>query len=224
MRPLVSVIVIVKNGELYLRSAMESIMKQDYDPKEIIVIDGQSSDRTAEVARSFPVRFLVQDQPGIAAAYNLGIDESCGEYVSFLSHDDVWSPNKLSRQLSYMFQNPEMEYTITRGKYFLQAGSTIPAKFKAEMLQGDHVIYGMESLVARRSLFDRVGKFNPEFPVGEDMDWFFRVKDLGISMGIVPEVLLHKRVHGSSATMTEKNVNKIFVRLLKQSLERKKSL
>jgi glycosyltransferase involved in cell wall biosynthesis len=224
MNPLVSVVVAVKNGERYLSTALESIMNQHYEPKQIIVVEGRSSDLTAEIARTFPVCLVTQEGTGIADAYNFGIQHCFGEFVAFLSHDDIWAPNKLSAQISYMLQNPELQYTLTRGKYFLQDGCSVPAKFKAHLFQGDHVMYGVESLIVRKSLFEQVGRFNTEFSIGEDLDWFSRTKDQSIPMGIVPEILLFKRVHDTSATITEPNINNIFLQVIRHSVRRKRQV
>ena len=73
--PLVSVIIAVKNGERYLTSAIKSVLNQDYHPVEIIVVDGQSEDRTAQIAKSFgQVRYILQVNKGISDGYNVGIN------------------------------------------------------------------------------------------------------------------------------------------------------
>lgn len=76
--PLVSVIVIVRNGERFLAAALESIVAQSYRPLEILVVDGDSTDRTVEIAvPSFAsVRYLPQPDSGISNAYNFGIAQA----------------------------------------------------------------------------------------------------------------------------------------------------
>jgi glycosyltransferase involved in cell wall biosynthesis len=70
-KPLVSVIIAVKNGERFLASAINSVLEQDYQPFEIIVVGGQSVDNTAKIAQSFEsVRYVLQAGQGIADAYN----------------------------------------------------------------------------------------------------------------------------------------------------------
>ena len=221
--PLVSCIVIVKNGERYLASALQSILDQDYRPIEMIVVDGQSSDRTVEIARSYPeVQFIVQKRPGSAEAYNLGIQTASGEFVAFLSHDDLWTSDKLTTQVTYMMQNPELQYTISRTEFFLEEGCPVPARFKVNLLQGDHVLYGMETLVARKHLFEQIGGLSPEFHFANDTDWFKRARDLKVKMAIIQKVLLRKRIHESNTTIYCSELTTELLHIARRSLSRQK--
>jgi glycosyltransferase involved in cell wall biosynthesis len=127
--PLVSVIVAVKNGERFLASAINSVLlEQDYRPIEMIVVDGQSTDRTAQIAQSFAqVRYIHQVNKGVFDAYNVGIDAAKGELVAFLSRDDLWTPDKLSVQVSYLMDHPKIQYTIAKAKFFLEPGHSPPS-------------------------------------------------------------------------------------------------
>ena len=98
-KPLVSVIVPVYNGEHYLSFAIHSILRQDYHPSEVIVVDDGSTDNSANIARSFKeVRYIHQSNQGVAMARNVGIAAARGEFIAFLDADDLWTPNKLSIQ------------------------------------------------------------------------------------------------------------------------------
>ncbi|MFE1744117.1 glycosyltransferase [Coleofasciculus sp. H7-2] len=221
--PLVSVIIVVKNGERYLTRAIESILAQTYEPYEIIVVDGQSIDNTENIAKSFQqVRYVRQTTQGIADAYNQGIDSARGEFIAFLSHDDTWTPNKLSTQVSYMIQHPEIQYTVAKVKFFLEEGHSIPPGFRPELLEGEHIGCIMETLVARKTLFEAIGKLNPEFTVAEDVDWFSRAKDNNISMTVMAEVLLHKHIHNTNLSLNSAVNNQNLLKIMKQSIERKR--
>jgi len=221
--PLVSVIVAVRNGERFLSSALTSILNQEYRPLEIIVVDGHSEDGTAKIAQSFnEVHYLLQNGRGIADAYNTGIAAARGELVSFLSHDDLWLPNKLSAQVSYLKKHPDVQYTIGLMKYFLEPGHAVPTGFKKELLNGHHVGKIMETLVARRTLFDIIGGFDGTMALAEDADWYARANDHKIPMAVIPEVLLYKRVHNGNASSDARTSNRELLKALKRSIERKK--
>jgi glycosyltransferase involved in cell wall biosynthesis len=222
--PLVSVILIVRNGERYLAEAIESVLAQDYRPLEILVVDGQSTDKTAEIAQNFPlVRYIYQENIGSSNAYNIGINKALGEFISFISSDDKWMPTKLVKQVKYLIENPEYQYTISQTKFFLEPGYTLPPSLKPEFLEGGHAVRIMEVLLARKTLFNRIGKLNPDITFSNDVDWYSRAQDAGIKMAIIPEILLHKRVHSGSTTLVNKETVKLELwSILKQSIARKR--
>jgi glycosyltransferase involved in cell wall biosynthesis len=223
-KPLVSVIVAVRNGERFIASAIQSILDQDYRPVEILVVDGRSEDRTAAIARSFTeVCFLVQRSRGIADAYNTGIEAARGEFVSFLSHDDIWLPQKLSLQVNYLLEHPDIQYTIAMMKYFREPGHEIPQGFRTELLERPHVGRIMETLLARRSLFAAIGGFDSAMALAEDADWYARASDGGVPMAVIPEVLLHKRLHDRNAASDAQTSCRELLKALKRSIDRKKN-
>jgi glycosyltransferase involved in cell wall biosynthesis len=222
-RPLVSVVIAVKDGERFLASAISSVLEQDYQPFEIIVIDGQSVDNTAPIAKSFEeVRYICQVNQGIADAYNVGVEAARGEFIAFLSHDDLWTPDKLDVQVNYMLNRPGIQYTVARVKFFLEPGCSIPPGFRRELLEGDHVGRIMETLVARRPLFDAIGKFDPQLTISEDADWFARASDHKVPTAVIPQVLLWKRVHDTNASLDVDLGHRDLLKALRRSVTRKR--
>ena len=221
---LVSVIIIVKNGERFLASAIDSVLKQDYRPLEIIVVDGHSTDKTPEIARSYPdVRYIQQQKTGVSDAYNLGIDCAKGTLLAFLSHDDFWTPEKLTLQVGYLIEHPEVQYTIAKFIYFLEPGSVSPAGFRKELLKGEHVGRIMGTLVSRKSGFEKVGMLNTTLSTAEDVDWFSRANDQQVTMALIPKVLMHKRVHCRNISQNVNENNRNLLKTLRKSVHRKKA-
>src|SRR6516164_2475626 len=86
-RSSVSVILIVRNGQAFIAEALDSVFQSTIKPAEILVVDGGSTDRTVEIAQSFPlVRLIHQTSTGIAGAYNEGIAPAQAEFTAFISH------------------------------------------------------------------------------------------------------------------------------------------
>lgn len=219
---LVSIIIAVKNGERFLAEAINSVLAQDYRPIEIIVVDGHSVDGTAQIARSFAqVRLITQKGRGVSDAYNTGIDAARGEIITFLSHDDIWLPEKLSLQVTYLLEHPDSLYCSSRVKYFLEPGFAVPLGFRHELLDGEHVAHIMETVAVRRWLFDRIGVFDTNLSTAEDIDWFARAVDMGYEPVAIPKVLVYKRVHDSNISLGTENGSNILT-ALKKSLDRKK--
>jgi glycosyltransferase involved in cell wall biosynthesis len=221
--PLVSVIVAVKNGERYLPAALESVRTQDYPSIELIVVDGKSIDRTADIARAFEgARYILQEQTGLADAWNIGIDAAQGMLVAFLDADDVWTPNKLRLQVNYLAQHPKLDYVIAYFRFFLESGTAIPPSFKRELLERDLIGRIPGTLLARKSLYERIGKFKTDLYIASDVDWFARAKDAQVVMAILPQVVLHKRVHSANLSSDAHSNNRELLKILYASVERQR--
>ncbi len=222
--PCVSVVLAVRNGERFLGDALTSVLQGTLRPSEILVIDGHSTDQTVAIASGFDgVTVIPQDASGIANAYNQGIAAARGELVAFISHDDRWLPGKLERQVAHMTAHPGLQYTVTHVQHVLEEGASPPPGFRTGLL--DRAVPGfiMESLLARREVFSRVGPFDPTFAVSEDTDWFARARDAGVPMAILPETLVLKRVHDANSSLSEPRLPSLLLRAMRRSIERKRS-
>jgi glycosyltransferase involved in cell wall biosynthesis len=226
---LVSIIVIVRNGERFLGAALGSIAAQSYRPFETLVVDGNSTDRTAEVACAFaeanhhlPVRYLRQPDSGISNAYNYGIAQARGELIAFLSYDDLWTPDKLAVQVGYLLAHPDCQYTVCRIRSFLEPGDMPPPGFRTKLLTQEPVAYIMETLLMRWALFNRIGPHRPDLATGGDTDWFARVFDAGEIGHVCDQVLVHKRVHGGNNSLRALDGNNQLLNIVRNSVLRKR--
>ena len=109
-RPLVSVVIPTYNYGTYVAQAVESVLAQDYEPKEIVVADDGSTDDTAKALEPYAdrVRVLRLAHAGPGAARNAALHSTNGEFVAFLDADDLWLAGKLTRQVEAMRQHPEV--------------------------------------------------------------------------------------------------------------------
>jgi glycosyltransferase involved in cell wall biosynthesis len=220
----VSVVMAVRNGERFLGEALESILAQTHPVHEVIVVDGASSDRSREIARTFErVRVLEQDGLGLAGAWNQAIAASEGELIAFLDSDDRWLPHKTERQLELLAGRPAAAAAIARARFFLEPGHEPPPGFRPALLEGDYVAPMPGTWLLRREVFDRVGLFNPEFLVGLDGDWWARFLDSGSRIENLEEVVVEKRVHEAnlSHSLPDRYRHEM-TRLLRESIARKR--
>jgi len=99
--PLVSIIIPVYNGSNYVKEAIDSALAQTYKNIEVIVVNDGSTDNTEKIVKSYgdKIRYFYKENGGVASALNLAIENSKGEYISWLSHDDVYYPNKIQKQI-----------------------------------------------------------------------------------------------------------------------------
>ena len=223
-QPLVSVIIPVYNGARFLRAALESVFAQTYRPIEVIVVDDGSSDDSGAIAESFPeVHYIRQENQGVAAARNNGIEVARGEFFAFLDQDDLWTPEKLKVQIEHLLSNPLLGYTLTHQQYFLEPGTPLPAWFRKDLLSSVHTGWVLGTLVVRRTTFEQVGGFATGYSAANDSDWFFRAKAADVPMEVVPELLLLKRIHESNDSSRAKEILSELLKVVKSSLDRHRS-
>lgn len=188
MSPLISVIIPVNNRLTYIQAAIESVIAQTYHQCEILVVDDGSVVDVAGALRQLPVEviFLRQDHRGVAAARNLGVRSSRGEYVAFLDSDDLFMPEKLERQLAVFRSNPGAAMVYS-DEYLLDEDGNIstsplregrvpplPSGWIAKDFFADSFI-AMMTVLVRRTVFDEVGGFDECLLYNEDDDLWFRI-------------------------------------------------
>lgn len=223
-RPLVSVIIPVYNGERYLESALRSAFTQDYQPLEVIVVDDGSTDNSARLARGFAdVHYLYQENCGVAAARNAGIVAARGECIAFLDQDDLWAPDKLRRQVDCLTQHSHLGYVIVHERLVLELGVDAPTWLKTDLLLRDHPAFVPSALMVHKSTLDRVGTFDQRYRMGSDSDWFFRAKDLGIPLAVLPQTLLVRRIHDRNHSAQTSTAIREVLKIAKSTLDRQRA-
>ncbi len=220
--PRVSIVTVVRNGEAYLQEAIASILSQTVQPFQVLVVDGRSTDRTPEIARSYKqIQYLVQQTTGLANARNLGIRHAEGEFIAFLDHDDVWMPRKLELQLRRMCEKPALGYTTTRMVFVGDRGAPPERKPEYRAASAPRSAPTPSALMARRELFQQVGEFDPQYTIGCDSDWFTRARDMAVQTEEIPDVLLRKRLHHANLSL-DASLNRLeMARIARQSILRR---
>ncbi len=107
---LVSIIIPAFNAEKYIKETLKSALGQTYKNIEVIVVDDGSTDKTAEMVKSFNdprLIYIHQGNKGQSAARNAGIQKAKGEYIAFLDSDDLFLPQKIERQVEFLKNHPD---------------------------------------------------------------------------------------------------------------------
>lgn len=216
--PKVSIVIPVYNGENYIQQAINSALTQDYDNFEVLIIDDGSTDKTAEICKSFTdnrVRYVHKKNGGVSSALNLGIKEMKGDYFSWLSHDDLYERNKISEEINYLRKTGLIgTKTIVFSDYELidEAGfhivsthvdrSNIKEKQEYVVLEGK--IDGL-SLLIPKTAFEECGDFSTTLTAIQDYDlwWRFLKKYTFIHLD---KVLVSTRCHSKQVTNTSPKV------------------
>lgn len=224
---LISIILPVFNGENYLAEAVESVVRQSITNWELIIIDDGSTDSSAIIIEQFQcqhgaIQCISQRNTGVTEARNRGIEAARGEYIAFLDQDDYWAPETLAFHLNYHQLYPDVRYTLANQVCFLDDPTQIPGWFKLQKLDVPHAGHLPGTLFVKRDLFQEIGKFDPQYPISSDADWFARCRDAGIYHATIPETVLYRRIHGGNQSRQAKVIQRELMSLLSASIKRKR--
>ncbi len=220
--PLVSCILPVFNGERFLARALDSIFAQDGARLEVIVVDDGSTDRSAEIAAGFAgVRLIRQPNGGVARARNEGVAHAEGGFIAFLDADDLWLAGKLAKQLACFEAEPGLDLCLTLVRHVRLDDAAPDVTIGADTAPKLGRL--MQCLLARRDAFARVGPLDPGTRTRADRDWFLRAQELGLVEAVVPEVLVHRQIHGGNRSIVEGDaVTDDLLTIAKRALDRRR--
>ncbi|MDR2794507.1 MAG: glycosyltransferase [Holosporaceae bacterium] len=214
--PLISVVIPTYNRVKFLPKAIDSILKQDYPNIEIIIVDDGSSDGTAELIANgnygTQVKYFYQENRGVAASRNLGIEKATGKWIAFLDSDDSYVPGKLMAQAKYFHEHPECEIVFTRYKNFLTDDKLKNLEQTQNELEREvWEQYYLASAIVKGEAFEKCGGFMNEFGIGEDTELLFRMQTIGICLNhCLKEDYYNRCIHGEN-TILRYNTKDVFV-------------
>ena len=181
--PLVSVILPTYNRGWAIRAAIDSVLAQDYDPAELIVVDDGSTDDTLRLLTGYDnrLRIIQQENQGVSSARNAGIRSASGDLIALLDSDDEWLPGKLTAQVNYFNTHPEALICQTEEIWVRNGVRVNPGKRHRK--QGGMIferslslcLVSPSAVMMRKSLFDEVGLFDESLPACEDYDLWLRI-------------------------------------------------
>jgi len=182
--PKVSVIIPTYNRLSMLKEAVDSVLTQDFEDFELIVVDDGSTDGTGEAIKRYGGRVkLLQhsENRGVSAARNRGVLHAKGKYIAFLDSDDLWVKGKLRIQVTFLDDNPHYPLCYT-DEIWIRKGKRVNPMLKHTKYSGwifekclPLCIISPSSAVMRRTLFSKVGLFDEALLVCEDYDFWLRV-------------------------------------------------
>lgn len=221
--PFVSVIVGIRNEELFIEECIESLLSLDYpsDHYEVIIVDGMSSDKTRDLVQKYPVKLLLNNKKNVAAARNLGVENAIGDLVAFTDGDCKVDSQWLKILVREM-QNAPYDVVCFGGpnlifetdpvfgrvvgysqETFLGSGGSAQSKNSTKK----HYVSSLPNCNAmyKKSVIQEVGYFDERFLIGQDGDLNYRICKKGHKFLYVPEaqVLHHRRgtLHAFSVRM-----------------------
>ncbi|SBW10936.1 Glycosyltransferase [uncultured delta proteobacterium] len=235
--PLVSIIIPVYKGADYMREAIDSALAQTYDNCEVIVVNDGSPDNgeTERIALSYGdrIRYFAKENGGVATALNLGIREMRGEYFSWLSHDDLYLPEKVAMQVEALRRLPDRRVILYSDFYYMDAQGVVTGEYCFPDIEPGAMfchlyenssLHGC-SLLIPRCAFDRVGFFPEHLKTTQDYELWFAMARV-YSFVRIPHRLIQFRLHEAQGTncLPERNPEELalFARHLDGYMECKK--
>lgn len=221
-RPKVTIVIPAYNAANYLAEAVESAINQTYENIEIIVVNDGSNDNgaTADVAKKYrnSIRYIEKGNGGSSSALNCGILNMTGEWFSWLSHDDLYCPDKVEKQVDFMNQLEVSKDELANHIFFTASqlinenGANINkvsmrknrerSEF-VESIEGNQYFvaeptkynfYGCGCLI-HKHIFEKIGLFDENLRLLNDIDMWYRIYINNYKVHYIPEVLVKGRVH-----------------------------
>jgi len=208
----IAVVIPAYNIADYIARAIDSVLAQTHPADEIIVVDDGSVDNTAKIIKNYgeKVRYIYQENAGLAAARNTGIKAATSEWMAFLDGDDEWLENHLKLQIELLQRNPELVWSTGNFNRYLcdenisrphvspkQALKALAGKdyfedyFDAYMSDmGGHP----NTMVIKRRMIEEAGMFRHGIAFSEDIDMWFRMAMRWPRIGYVPEPIAVYRI------------------------------
>jgi glycosyltransferase involved in cell wall biosynthesis len=192
----VSVVVPAYNAARYVVDAVASVLAQTAPPGEVIVVDDGSTDDTAAVLAPFgdSVRLVRQPHTGYAAAMNRGVAAASGSLLAFQDADDLWLPEKLERQVAALAADAELDAVFGRLEAFVTPDLS-PAQAERFRVPPVMPSYQLQSMLIRRTAFDRVGALDPAVGTSGAIDWISRARAARLTMVMLDDLVSRRRIH-----------------------------
>jgi len=202
--PLISVIVATYNAHNTLAHCLESVLNQSYPSKELIVIDGKSTDRTTDILRSTSsasLRWISEKDSGIYQAWNKALKLAQGEWICFIGADDYWSGSDSLEKLVRCGLESGSDVVCLKGVRIDEHGKEIGTVGAAwdwtRMKRWQCVLHS--GMLQKKLLFDRFGKFNESYRIAGDYEFLLRLGE-DLKAAFIDEPLICVGDNGLSRT------------------------
>lgn len=224
-QPKVSIVIPVYNGAEFMREAIDSALAQTYPHIEVIVVNDGSRDdgATREIALSYGdrIRYFEKENGGVSSALNLGIRNMTGDYFSWLSHDDVYLPDKVLTSVRYLESFADRERVIAFcGSSHINVRSEV-IREEVERFERDRTYTGREVLrhllvnhmmnmccmLIPRTAFEECEPFHEGLRYNQDALMLYRIFSAGYRMvAHTNDRLVYYRLHANQTSKTRRDL------------------
>ena len=206
-KPIISIIMNCYNGEAFLNEAINSITKQTFENWELIFFDNNSKDNSEKIVKSFKdsrIKYFKSDRLlNLYDARNLAVKKTNGDYISFLDTDDMWTKDKLEKQINFIKKNSN--YKILYSNYYVLKNNEKQIMYKNELPSGfitqkllDFYGIGINTAFLDKSIFEQYN-FKKDLNIIGDFDFFIQTSKK-FQIGYISDPLTFYRIHENSFT------------------------
>lgn len=228
-KPLVSVVIPLYNGSNYIEEAIQSALAQTYEPIEIIVINDGSTDGGAgrAICQKYAdkITYFEKENGGCSSALNYGIKRARGEFISWLSHDDLYTPGKIDRQLAF-YKNygldPGNTIISSVGALIDEEGKPLfrPSRKETGLYRKEDAFrYFLNKacpngcgLLIPRVVFEKHGYFDEQLHYVLDWNLWLKFVLRGVNFYFDREALVYNRVHDGQVSRQRRNLYSVEVK------------
>ncbi len=203
----VSIITVSFNSAKTIEETIKSVLKQDYQKIEYIIVDGGSTDGTLDIIKKYKdgiSKFISEPDNGIYNAMNKGIRLATGDVIAILNSDDIYADNTIISQMIEFIKNNDLDGAYGDLVYIDSANENHTSRYwKAGLYQKGAFRYGWviphPTFFCRKSIFDKYGYFNEGFRIAADFDLMLRFIEVNrIKIGYLPKIIVKMRTGGKA--------------------------
>lgn len=220
-KPLVSIIIPVFNGSKYMKEAIDSALNQTYSNIEVIVVNDGSDDNgeTEKIALAYEdkITYIKKENGGVSSALNIGIKNMRGEYFSWLSHDDKYTPEKIEKQIEQIIRSGKNKVvSLCKVEYIDKNSNFAPKKNKKSIYKKSGYIdsdmallnmlkegsYNGCAFLIPKAFFDEGYRFDESLRYSQDYLMWIKMFVAGYGVLVNNETGVLSRIHNKQQTQT----------------------
>jgi glycosyltransferase involved in cell wall biosynthesis len=207
--PLVTVVTPSYNQGRFMRTTIESVLKQDYPRIEYIVVDGGSTDETVSILREYSdrLRWVSEPDHGQAHAINKGWRQASGSILAYLNSDDVYLPGAVAQAVAALADHPEAAAVYGEG-YHVDEGGRILERYPTEPFTPDRLqetcFICQPTVFLRRDAVEQAGYLDESLRYCMDYDFWIRLTRAGKILSHTPHYLASTRLHADAKTLDQR--------------------
>lgn len=210
-KPPISIVVPSYNQGQFVRATLDSILAQNVEGIEILVMDGGSKDGTVDVLRSYgnKIQWVSEKDRGQSHAINKGFERARSDILGYVNSDDTYQPGALAAVLEAFRQHPESDFVYGDFNYIDAAGNILARRrttnFDYDILRFDHNFICQPASFWRRSVIERIGPIAEDLYYLMDYEYYLRAAAAGMRFFHVRQNLANLRLHKECKTVSGKS-------------------